>query len=90
MDINAAESIKEASSGIASMVPVLDKHPRGAAFALALILAAGGAIALPLYFTQVGKTKKPVEEVKTVEPSPQAGIEVIERSEEGSTFRVKD
>jgi hypothetical protein len=90
IDLDAAKSIKEASSGITSMVPILDKHPRGAAFALALVLAAGGAIALPLYFHQVGKNKKPAEEVKKTEPSPQPSIEVIERSDDGGTFRVRD
>jgi hypothetical protein len=90
IDLDAAQSIKEASSGIVSMVPILDKHPRGAAFALALVLAGGMAIAIPLYFNQIGKTKSSVEQVKKGEPSPSIGIETIERSDDGGTFRVRN
>jgi hypothetical protein len=85
VSVDAAEITEKALDGISEIVPILEKHPKGALYLLVLLgMVSATAIAI------LTLTKSPAPE-KKAEPTDSANIKKIESGENGEhTFQIQN
>lgn len=85
VDFDIAETTKEVSSGFRQVIPVLDRHPKGTLFAIALLLTLS-ATTIGVLYVQKPSHKGPAPTKEDSVDTP--GIKKIHTDDDGNAYKI--